>query len=77
MYFGGQKGESFGETWEYNGESWHRATPLQSPSSRYGHSLVYDEQRKVIVLFGGSSHGVLTQSLNDTWEYDGMTWVQR
>lgn len=77
VYFGGQKGESFGETWEYNGESWHRATPLQSPSSRYGHSLVYDEQRKVIVLFGGSSHGVLTQSLNDTWEYDGMTWVQR
>jgi len=69
--------ESFplNDTWEYDGESWTKADPTNSPSPRSGHAMAYDEVRKVTVLFGGiDADG---NRLNDTWEYDGTTWIQR
>jgi hypothetical protein len=36
--------------------------------------MAFDEQRGVLVLFGGDSGNGL---LNDTWEWDGVTWTQR
>lgn len=65
-----------GTTWEFDGNHWYQANPLQSPPPRWGHKLIYDEARGVIVLFGGQ--GLTNQVMfNDMWEYDGITWVQR
>lgn len=64
-------------TWEYDGGSWRHANPLDAPSARYGHRMVYDEARELIVLFGGSIPGPDGVPLGDTWEYDGATWVRR
>lgn len=65
------------DTWEYDGMSWRKVNPLESPSVRYGHRMVYDEARELIVLFGGSIPGPDGVPLGDTWEYDGATWVRR
>ena len=63
------------ETWEYDGEIWIQVHPTNPPTPRYGHTMVYDEARKVIVLFGGiDADG---NRLNDTWEYDGTTWIEK
>jgi hypothetical protein len=63
------------KTWEYAGKNWERIDLEVSPPTRTGHAMAYDEARGVVVLFGGSTQdGTL---LNDLWEYDGTTWVQR
>lgn len=62
-------------TWEYNGDNWQLERPHKSPPARYGHAMAYDESRGVTVLFGGMGENGTT--LNDTWEYDGVTWTQR
>ena len=52
--------------------------PLVSPSPdsrRHGCSMCYDSWRKKVVLFGGST--VSSQTLSDTWEWDGKKWEQR
>ncbi|MBC8422391.1 MAG: fibronectin type III domain-containing protein, partial [Chloroflexi bacterium] len=43
------------------------------PSARHGPAMVYDSARNVIVLFGGWAE---SGHLNDTWEFDGLTWTQ-
>lgn len=61
------------ETWTYDGTSWTVQTPAMSPSARFGHTMVYDPVRKVVVLFGGLS---ATQTpLDDTWEWNGAEWT--
>lgn len=63
------------ETWEYDGTKWYQVTVPESPPGRVYYAMAYDEERGVIVLFGGAdADGNL---LNDTWEYDGISWVQK
>lgn len=64
-----------GETWELDVSipSWVQVATTQSPSPRYGHALVYDISRQVLVLHGGRNN---TTIFGDTWEYDGTNWVQ-
>ncbi len=62
------------KTWEWDGTSWMRRTPVNAPPARSGHALAYDTARQRIVLFGGTdaSGAVLT----DTWEWDGVSWLE-
>ena len=48
-------------------------TPEYSPSARCDHAMAYDSARKVTVLFGGWNQDGF---LNDTWEWNGITWTQ-
>jgi hypothetical protein len=58
---------------------------LGVPLHRFGHALAYDEARGVTVLYGGLAYYQPSDSpsadqlktLDDTWEWDGNTWVQR
>lgn len=43
------------------------------PSPRSGHALAYDEQRGVVVMFGGSDQ----RSNSETWEWNGRSWTLR
>ncbi len=55
---------------------WERIYPTVSPSpGRLMFSIAYDSHRLRTVLFGGSHDN--DRGLNDTWEYDGTTWVLR
>lgn len=44
------------------------------PSARTSHAMTYDSRRGVVVLFGGNTNTGLS---NDTWEWNGVSWVQR
>ncbi|MFN0172995.1 MAG: kelch repeat-containing protein [Bryobacteraceae bacterium] len=65
------------DTWEYDGTNWIEINTGISPPGRWGHVMVFDTNRARAVVFGG--YGPIYpsgQETNDTWEYDGNTWVQ-
>lgn len=49
------------------------------PDARARHGMAYDSNRGVTVMFGGIGDGESAASTlrNDTWEYDGRSWVRR
>ncbi|MBI5360697.1 MAG: putative Ig domain-containing protein [Planctomycetes bacterium] len=67
------------QTWQYfpceNG--WAVMNPVNPPSRRTGHSMIYDSFNQKVVLFGGKdwSSGL---PLADTWIYDTLnnTWTE-
>ena len=66
------------DTWLWDGFAWTEASPADKPSARAGHAMAYDRARGVVVLFGGGTNPLLvTGYLDDTWEWDGLTWRQR
>jgi hypothetical protein len=68
--------QALDDTWEFDGATWTYRTPASSPPPRYAHAMAYDPRRQRIILFGGHGQG-FSQVYDDTWEYDGSTWVQR
>jgi hypothetical protein len=54
---------------------WVQQLPLNSPSARFLHSMVYDEARQQVVLFGGTPGSGTV--LSDTWVWDGSNWTQK
>ncbi|MCA8975325.1 MAG: hypothetical protein KDC98_11430 [Planctomycetes bacterium] len=62
------------DVYEFNGTGWSNRG--NGPGARLEPSICYDEARQRTLVFGGyysSSSG----PMNDTWEYDGVTWVQK
>jgi MYXO-CTERM domain-containing protein len=55
------------------GPTWYPRTILGAPNGRYAPRLAFDNQRGVVVLFGGMSQetGML---MDDTWEYRVDSW---
>jgi cysteine-rich repeat protein len=49
------------------------------PTPRSQHALAYDESRGMAVLFGGLGQldAVPLFQLNDTWEWNGSSWIER
>jgi hypothetical protein len=78
VMFGGA-GESglLGDTWEWDGANWSERTPAIGPRARFSHAMTFDSTRGRVVVFGGAFGSFTTQSLNDTWEWDGTTWIER
>ena len=58
-------------------QSWILAAPTASPYARSGHAMVYDSARARVVLFGGLVANQGHPVLADTWEWDGINWVER
>jgi hypothetical protein len=65
----------YADTWEYDGTTptWMPISPQASPPHRRYHSMVYDEARARVVLFGGFDGA---EQLTDTWEYANGNWEQ-
>jgi len=59
LFGGAGDDELYGDTWEWDGTSWTRRcdTGECGPPPRRYHTMVYDSQRGVTVLFGGSADG--------------------
>lgn len=80
VLFGGETGTGVvAETWEWDGQSWAARALATQPPARVFHSMAYDSARERVVLFGGGQPSAAGPSmvLDDTWEFDGATWVQR
>ena len=66
------------DTYEWNGTSWSKRVTAHAPAARRGAKMVFDTVRKRVLLFGGE--GVVGNNwgeFDDTWEYDGIDWLQR
>jgi hypothetical protein len=80
LLFGGYTGYGgyLADTWEWDGTTWTQLTPATSPIARSSHGLAYDATRQRVVLFGGGYvSGSQAYYLQDTWEWDGTSWLQR
>jgi hypothetical protein len=76
MFFGGREfdGHSllmyYGDTWtyEYNTNTWTEMNSPNPPPARFSHSLSYDSESDMVVMFGGN---LITTSLPcfETWAY--------
>ena len=62
-------------TWSWNGTTWVELFPVDKPSARWTHGMVYDGYRQRIVLFGGLSSDQVGSGLDDTWEWNGTNWI--
>ncbi|MCA8954298.1 MAG: hypothetical protein KDE27_32620 [Planctomycetes bacterium] len=60
----------------WDSHRWQTLQPAASPPPRVGHGLAFDAARDEVVLFGGLPYSP-SQSLDDTWVFDGTNWQQR
>jgi len=62
--------------WAFDGQQFVPFTPPTKPARRSEYEIAYDPVRQRLVLFGGrldSNHTLV----NETWEFDGITWTQK
>lgn len=77
MLHGGEvsgRASGYDETWWWNGEAWAQFIG-SGPGDRAKHTMVYDANRRVMVLVGGRwEEGIFDAA---TWEFDGAQWQYR
>src|SRR5690606_34687314 len=74
VLFGGfSTAQTYGDTWEYDGNDWTQRFPTNAPPARASHAMAYDVVRGRVVLCGG----IAATNFGDTWEWDGTNWTQR
>jgi hypothetical protein len=80
LFGGADAAEVLGDTWEWDGS---RCTQISTtgPGPRTFATMAYDSARRRVVLFGGNRvlfGKTLADNiyLDDTWEWDGQTWLQ-
>lgn len=78
VLFGGYRGNGnvLGDTWVWDGVNWTERLPQSRPGARTGTAMAFDPVRNVAVL-GGGSNGLVNGYYEDTWEWDGVDWVER
>jgi hypothetical protein len=80
VLFGGLgSDDTLDDTWEWDGMSWTKRTPVTRPPGRRAHAMAFDRDRGVTVLFGGTDSDLSAfpqTHRGDTWEYDGTDWVE-
>jgi hypothetical protein len=65
------------QTWEYDGVDWEQVITPHQPLSRWAHAMAYNPLSGKVVLFGGYGPEYPSgEALGDTWEYDGVDWLE-
>jgi uncharacterized protein (TIGR03437 family) len=67
--FGGRDTAARNDLWSYSMQerAWTELRPSgTAPGARFGHSLLFDPQRRRLILFGGQASAFF----NDTWAYE-------
>ena len=75
---GGSCPGPFGDTWVFDGGTWTKKTPTYSPSPRSAMASAYSPALGASVIFGGVAilPGSTSLFANDTWAWDGQTWLE-
>src|SRR4029079_5337646 len=63
-----------GDTWTWDGRDWTRQAPAHSPPERAVGGMVWDSDRREVLLFGGFGW---SNALDDTWTWNGADWTKR
>ena len=72
------RGPGYLATWTWNGITWTKQHPAQSPPSRFWESMAYDAASRQVVLFGGGGHTSNSSGVFDgTWTWNGITWTKQ
>jgi hypothetical protein len=61
------------EVWEWNGENWKTVAAKPAPDFRRFAALVYDQNIKKTVMFGGYDN---INYRDETWTWDGTAWTR-
>ncbi len=78
VLFGGfDEGGYYNDTWTFDGSAWTLERPRHAPAGRRLCAMTYDSQRAVTVLFGGWSDVIDGGAFDDTWEWNGIDWIQK
>ncbi len=81
VLFGGSAestpGLDLGDTWALTPARWRRLRPAASPSPRFGAVMAGDPARRTVVLYGGQRRAPASQTLDDTWTWNGVTWSRQ
>lgn len=68
------------ETWIWNGATWLQQFPVNHPSARGAHTMVYDSNHGRVYLFGGRQEAADASGeptyLNDTWFWKDGEWTR-
>ncbi|MGE3174415.1 MAG: kelch repeat-containing protein [Planctomycetota bacterium] len=64
-----------GTLWEWRPDTWLQRRPTTSPPPRATTAVAFDRRRGRMVVFGGLRAPSGTP-LQDTWEWDGESWLQ-
>ena len=72
-------GASGMETWTLASAAWSQVSTPVIPPGRTNFGCAYDPRRDQVVLFGGMSSDARASATynNETWIFDGTTWVRR
>jgi hypothetical protein len=70
--FGGQYYDN--QTWLFRGGNWTQIITSHVPPARWAYSMAYDSYDHEIVMFGGNAGGSSSQTLSDTWTFNGTDW---
>ena len=70
-------GQSFNDTWEWDGVTWTQRTTATTPFRSGRNGMAFDPLRGRTVVFGGVPSSMLIGATNQTWEFDGTNWLQR
>jgi DNA-binding CsgD family transcriptional regulator len=66
------------DTWVWNGANWIKQAPYSTPGVHLSPLMVFDENRKKIILYGGTQpQGRAVIPMTDTWLWNGMTWEEQ
>ena len=65
---------NYEDTWEFDGDEWHCVKTRSGVPKRIGHTMVFDPNRRKVILFGGMDQG--PKYYEDMWEWDGQNWNQ-
>ncbi len=79
LVLGGQGAtDLLADAWLWDGSNWQQIEVPFTLTKRRGSVMAFDEIRGKFVLFGGFGQraDLSTGPLNDTWEFDGSSWVQ-
>jgi len=72
----GTEGRLLGDTWLWNGVTWTQAPGGARPRARESASMAFDPVSGGLILFGGASPVNLNSPFNDTWMWNGGSWIQ-
>jgi hypothetical protein len=81
LLFSGVKGNGtvssdwiFDDTWSWDGRRWTQLHPPDSPPGRSFGNMVFDENARQTILFGGGSPNS-DPGNQDTWSWNGSNWI--
>lgn len=79
LLFGGSNNEgSLDDTWFFSDGNWKEMNTTNVPPARRQHTLAFDNDRNVTILFGGFDRSDDSKTiLGDTWEFDGNDWTKK